>query len=184
MAQLVERGGRGWWAELAHWATCHAGFVFCSGLPAKAQCMREERSVWSRKAEEKKNSGPGIWAKVYLYPWHAVKEVAGNRGSIRTVQLWPVGRRFAAYSKLRGSSFSQGRHQIKSEAVCTSAFATLRGQCITAPGPTEPFLEGLSSHVTAVSQVAAALLYWPDLTFNLRWGFKIYHPTFPFSFLY
>lgn len=181
MARLIERGGRGWWAELAHWRY----LPHRVHLLLRAACQSPEHE---RRKKCLKQEGWGeekFWAR-YLGESVSLSLACGQGGcrEQRLHQNCPAvaGRRLAAYSKLRDSSFSQGRHQIKSVAVCTLAFATLPGQCIKAPGPTEPTLEGLGSPMTTVSQVA--LLYWSDLTFNLRWGFEIYHPTFPSSFLY
>lgn len=182
MARLIERGGRGWWAELAY-----SSYLPCRVcLLLRAACQSPEHERRKKRLKQEGWGEEKFWAR---YLGESVSlSMACSQGGCREQRLHQncpavACRRLAAHSKLRDSSFSQGRHQIKSVAVCTLAFATLRGQCIPAPDPTEPSLEGLSSPVTTVSQVATALLYWPDLTFNLRSGFKIYHPTFPSSFL-
>lgn len=153
--------------------------TFHSGLPAKAQGKREGSRVWSRKAEKKKK----FWAR-YLGKSVSLSTVCGQRGCcewgpIRSIQLLLVSACSGCLLRIAGLCHCRSD-------VCTWVLATLWGQCVTTPGPTEALLQArLSFPMTAVSGATAALLlYWSILTFNLRWDFKLYLPTSPPFYLF
>lgn len=161
---MTERGVGGdlsWHTQ----ATCHAGFVFCSGLPAKAQSKE-------RRKQSLKQEGRGeeeLWAR-YLGESVSFSLAHGQGGCCQRGlhQHHPAvaGRLIAEYSRSWDSIFSHFGYQ-SSCGVYFSIYYPVRSMYYS-PRPTEPSLEELSSPMTTVSNVTAVLLHWPDLTFNLR----------------
>lgn len=178
MTQLREVGGRRGEHTQPSYPPCRL-WLFTQGCLPKPRAREKEAGFEAGKLRRRKNSGPGIWAKVYLYPRCVVREVAVNGAPSEVSSCcWSAA---CSGCLLRIAGLCHCRSD-----VCTWVLATLWGQCVTTPGPTEALLQArLSFPMTAVSGATAALLlYWSILTFNLRWDFKLYLPTSPPFYLF